>query len=444
MIRIGNGQAYWGDWSEAALGLIEQGPLDYLTLNYLSELAMATLEHERQRDPALGYVTDFPPLIGRLAGRLRNRNVRVIANAGALNPLACSHQLRSLAPELKVAVVLGDDVTGRIGEFLDKGYPLANTDSGRPLSEIQDRILNAGVHLGAFPLADALATGADVVVTGRCAGAVLACAPAVCRFGWRHEQWDKLAAGMVAGHIARSGARVAGGNSQAAWPCLPDPDELGYPIIEMQPDGAFDVTKHPGTGGRIDSLTVLEQLLCGVGDPRCYYTPDCVVDFTSLRLEETAPDRVRVRGAKGSPPSQYLKLSIHYSAGWKATGALVYSWPDAVEKAQAAARILRRRLDRLGLRWQEIRTEYLGVNACLGSSAPPVREPPEVQLRIAVRSLERDAAERFAREFTALLGGGPPGAIGDAEGPPRVSEIVGCWPALIPRSEIRPQVEVLP
>ena len=443
MIRIANGQGFWGDWLEAPARLVEQGPIDYLTLDYLAEVTMAILQKQRQRDSALGYARDFPPLMGRLAPQLKAQGVRVLANAGGLNPVACAREVRRLAPGLKVAVVLGDEVTVRIGEFLDKGYTLDNIDTGEPLAPVRDRILSASAYLGAFPLAAALATGADVVVSGRCADAALALAPAIHRFGWRESDIDLLAAGMAAGHIIECGPHATGGNSQVDWETMEDLDEIGYPIVEMQEDGTFEVTKHAGTGGRIDAHTVKEQILYEIGDPRRYHTPDCTVDFTSLRLEDAGPNRVRVSGVQGGPAGEFVKLSINYSAGWKALGTLVYSWPDALKKAQAADRIVRKRLDRLGMRFDEVYTEFFGASACHGGAAPPIVDAPEVMLRIGVRGQDRAAVDRFTREMIPLVLSGPPGATGYGEGRPAVREVVAYWPALLPRKEIAPRVEVV-
>jgi hypothetical protein len=443
MIRIANGQGFWGDWLEAPVRLLEQGPLDYLTLDYLAEVTMSILQKQKQRDPALGYARDFPPLVARLERLVRARGVRVIANAGGVNPVACARQVRRLAPSLRVAVVVGDDVLDRMDEFLAKGYEMRNMDTGEPLAAVRSRISSANVYLGAFPLAQALATGADVVISGRCADASLALAPMIHEFGWGAHDWDLLAAGTVAGHIIECGAQVTGGNCQAGWQTISDWADIGYPVLEVEPDGTFVVTKQPGTGGRVDQHTVKEQLLYEIADPRAYVTPDCVADFTTIRLEDCGPDRVRVSGVRGRPRTEFLKLSASYAAGWKAVGTLVYSWPDAVGKAQTAARIVRERLERLGLRFDEIHTEILGAGACHGPAAAPAPDPPEVQLRIGVRGPDRAAVERFTRELIPLVLSGPPTATGYGEGRPAVHEVIAFWPALIPRHEIEPRVEVV-
>ncbi len=443
MIRIANGQGFWGDWLEAPVRLVEQGPIDYLALDYLAEVTMSILQKQRQSDANLGYARDFPPLIARLEGRIRERGITVIANAGGVNPVACAREVVRLAPGLKVAVVVGDDVYGRIDEFLGKGYELRDMDTGEPIATIRDRILSANAYIGAFPLVEALATGAHVVVAGRSTDTALTLAPMVHRFGWGPDDFDKLAAGTIAGHIIECGAQSSGGNCQVDWQSIPDMASVGYPIVEAEPDGSFTVTKHAAAGGRVNIHTVKEQLLYELGDPKNYITPDCVADFTSIQLEETGPDRVRVWGIRGGPRPPSLKVSISYANGWKAIGTLVYSWPQAIEKARAADGIVRQRLADLGLRFDEIYTEFFGVNACLGPAAPPNPDAPEVQIRIGVRGQDKKAVDRFTRELIPLVLNGPPGATGFGEGRPPVREIVAYWPALVPREEIKTRVEVV-
>jgi hypothetical protein len=443
MIRIANGQGFWGDWLEAPVRLVDQGPIDFLVLDYLAEVTMSILQKQRQEDPALGYARDFPPLIGRLAKKLKERNIKVVANAGGVNPSACARAVLAVAPGLKVAVVHGDDVFGRIDEFLGKGYEMRDMDTGAQISTIRGQILSANAYIGAFPLAEALDTGADVVIAGRSTDTALTLAPMVHRFGWKAEDWDKLAAGTIAGHIIECGAQCSGGNCQVDWENIPDMANVGYPIIEAEPDGSFVVTKHTGTGGRVHSDTVKEQLLYELGDPKRYLTPDCVADFTSIQLKDVGPDRVSISGIRGGPRPPTLKLSISYTDGWKAIGTLVYSWPQAVEKARAADRIVRARLAALGLTFDEIYTELFGLNACNGPVAPTNPDPPEIQLRIGVRGHDRRMVDRFTRELIPLVLNGPPGATGFGEGRPPVREIVAYWSALIPREEIATQVEVI-
>jgi len=442
MIRIANGQGFWGDWLEAPVRLVEQGPIDYLILDYLAEITMSILQKQKEADVALGYARDFPPLMGRIAAKLRQRNVKVIANAGGVNPIACALEVRRVAPQLKVAVVLGDDIFPRLDELMAAGHAMANMETGAPLSTIRSRVLSANAYIGAFPLAEALATGADVVIAGRSTDTALALAPMVYRFGWKPDEFDKLAAGTIAGHIVECGAQCTGGNCQADWKSIPDMANIGYPIIEAEPDGSFVITKHHGTGGRVSLDSVKEQLLYELGDPLNYITPDCTADFTSIRLKDDGADRVRVSGIRGGPRTPMLKLSISYAYGWKAIGTLVYSAPEAIEKAQAADRIVRERLGQLGLKFEEIYTEILGWNACHGKAAPANANPAEVQLRIGVRGEDRKAIDRFTRELAPLVLNGPPTATGFGDGRPPVREVVAYWPALIPRELISTSIEV--
>lgn len=443
MIRIANGQGFWGDWLEAPRQLVEKGNIDYLTLDYLAEVTMSILQKARKADPSLGYARDFPPLIGDLAPLVLDRGIRVVANAGGVNPIACAKAIRKLAPSLKVAVVLGDDILPDIDRLIEQGLPLRNMDTGASIGAIRHRILSANVYLGAFPIAEALSTGADVVITGRCADAALALGPMIHRFGWSATDWDLLSAGIAGGHIIECGTQATGGNCQVNWQSTPDFAHIGYPILEAHADGTMVVTKPDDTGGRVTLATVKEQLVYEIGDPVRYMTPDAIVDFTALQLRQTGKDRVEVTGARGAPRPDLLKASVSYHYGWKAVGTLVYSAPQALEKATVADSIVRTRLDELHLQLEKVHTEFFGVNACHGHLAPIVHEPPEVQLRIGVRGEDKAAVERFTRELIPLVLSGPPGATGYGEGRPAVREIVAYWPALVPRSAAQPRVEIV-
>ncbi len=447
LIRIANGQGFWGDWLEAPLRQIEQGPIDYLVLDYLAEITMSILQKQKEADPTRGYARDVVPLAARVFPQLVERNIKVISNAGGVNPRACAEAVVDRARRAgvrggKVAVVLGDDICERMDEMLDRGIAFDDLDSGEPIETIRSKILSANVYLGAFPLVEALETGAHVIIAGRSTDTALALAPMVHEFGWSSEEWDKLAAGTVAGHIIECGAQASGGNCQVDWNTIPDLANVGFPIIEAYLDGHFHVTKHGNTGGRISAAVVKEQLVYELGDPRNYITPDCVADFTSIQLQDDGADRVVVSGIRGGARPSTLKTSITYSAGWKATGTLVYSWPDALEKAKEADRIVRRRLEDLNLEFDEIHTEYLGINACHGPVASANPDPPEVQLRIGARAEDRTAIDRFTRELIPLVLNGPPTATGFGEGRPPVREVVAYWSSLLPREEIKTSVEV--
>ncbi|MFL6352693.1 MAG: acyclic terpene utilization AtuA family protein [Bryobacteraceae bacterium] len=443
MVKIANGQGFWGDWLDAPVRLVEGGPLEYLTLDYLAEVTMSILQKQRKTNSDLGYARDFARLIAKIREPIRDRNIRVIANAGGVNPIACAREVRRLAPDLKVAVVLGDDILGRIDELIAAGHELRNMDTNEPIATIRHRMQSANVYLGAFPLAQALGTGANVIITGRCADAALAVAPMIYEFGWKPDDWHLLASGIVAGHVIECGAQATGGNCHLDWQSTPDFAHIGYPIIEASANGDMVITKHVGTGGRVTQATVKEQLLYEIGNPRHYITPDVVADFTTIRLSDEGPDRVRISSVKGSPRPETLKVSVSYHYGWKAVGTLVYSAPDALTKARIAEHIVRQRLDDLHLVFEKLHTEFFGINACHADLAPPIPEPAEVQIRIGARGPDKLAVERFTREVIPLVLSGPPTATGYGEGRPQVREIVAYWPALIPREAVRTCVEVI-
>jgi hypothetical protein len=342
-----------------------------------------------------------------------------------------------LAGKVKIGIVTGDDILSRLDDFLARGIELRNMDTDEPLSSVRDRIQSANAYLGAAPIVSALQLGAQIVITGRATDTGLTLGPMIHEFGWPADDWDRLAAGTIAGHIIECGAQCSGGNCQYDWQNIPDLSHVGFPIAEASADGTFVITKHQGTGGRVNVPSIKEQLLYEMGDPHEYITPDCIADFTTINLAADGPDRVRVFGIKGRPATDSLKVSISYSAGYKAVGTLVYSWPDAYAKAKAADGILRARLDRLGLKFEHLLTEYVGANATHGPLAgEPSTDLAEVQMRIGVRGNERTAIERFTKEIAPLILTGPPGVTGFAGGRPKVEEIVAYWPALIPKKEI--------
>jgi hypothetical protein len=449
MIRIANGQGFWGDSLEAPLQLIRGGPIDYLTLDFLAEVTMSILQKMRARNPEAGYARDLVDIAGRALPESVARGIKVITNAGGVNPEACRKAIAEVAARagltgrLKIGVVTGDDILSRLDEYLDRGLDLANLDTGAPLASIRSRVLSANAYFGARPISEALARGADWVITGRCTDASLTLGPLLHEFRWPHEDWDRLAAGTVAGHIIECGAQCTGGNCQADWQTIPNLAEIGYPIVECESDGTFTITKHKGTGGRVSVASVTEQLLYEIGDPRRYVTPDCVADFTTIQLEQTGEDRVRCSGIKGHPATDSYKVSISYSAGFEAVGLLIYAWPDAYQKAQAADQVLRQRLDRLGLKYERITTEFVGANACHGRLAgEPSADIAEVVLRVAVASGDRAAVERFTKELAPLALNGPPTVAGLGSGRPKVEEVVAYWPALLPKNEVHPQVSI--
>jgi hypothetical protein len=448
-VRVAAGQGFWGDWLEAPVRQVQGGPIDYLMLDYLAEVTMSIMQKQKSRDPRLGYARDFVPLMERILPDVAAKGIRVTSNAGGVNPRACAEAVREVARKLglsgkvPIALVTGDDILPRLDELLARGHELQDMDTGRPLSAIRDQVLSANAYLGMAPIVEALKGGAHLIITGRVTDTGLTLGPLFHEFGWHRDDWDKVAAGTVAGHIIECGAQASGGNLLKDWRGVKGLANPGFPIVEARADGSFVVTKHPGTGGVVSVASVSEQLVYEMGDPHSYITPDGIADFTTIRLEQDGRDRVRVSGIKGRERTDKLKVSIAYFYGYKAVGTLVYSWPEAFDKARAADRILRQRLKDLGLEFEQILTEFVGVDATHGAlSGPPSPEIPEVQLRIGVRARDKAPVERFTREIAPLVLTGPPSVTGFAGGRPEVQEVVAYWPALIDRTEIEPGVRV--
>jgi len=451
-VRIAGGQGFWGDWVEAPYRQVTGGPIDYLMMDYLAEVTMSILQKQKSRDSSRGYATDFISQMERILPTVVDRGIKVTANAGGVNPRGCARALAdmarklSLAGKLRIGIVTGDDLLERLDGLLARGHQLANLDTGRPLRDVRDKVLSANAYLGAAPVVEALQKGAQVVITGRVTDTGLTLGPLMHTFGWTPEDWDKIAAGTVAGHIIECGAQCSGGNCLNDWKRVPDLARVGYPIVEARADGTFDLIKHPNTGGRIDVPGVTEQLVYEMGDPHSYITPDGVADFTTIRLKQAGKDRVQVSGVRGKPATDKLKVSIAYFYGYKAVGTLVYAWPDALAKAQAADRILRQRLQDLKLEFDAIHTEFVGANATHGPLALKGLDAdalPEVQLRIGVRSPDEARVDRFTREIAPLILNGPPSVTGFAGGRPKPEEIVAYWPALIDKTLVKPVVEIM-
>ncbi|HVZ49071.1 MAG TPA: acyclic terpene utilization AtuA family protein [Gemmatimonadaceae bacterium] len=452
VVRIGGGSGMWGDDLDAPRRLVDGGPVDYVMLDFLAEVTMSVLQRQRTRDPSRGYATDVVGMIESVLPALSWGTVKVLTNAGGVNPAACAAAIAEMAAragkrqELRIGLVTGDDLLPGLDALLAAGHEFRHMESGEPLAMVRDRVVAANAYLGSAPLADALALGANVVVSGRCHDAALAVAPLRHEFGWAPTDYDLLAAGTVAGHVIECGAQSSGGNCLADWRTMPDLADVGYPIVEVSADGRFVVTKHPGTGGRVSAATVTEQLVYEIGDPRAYVTADCVTDFTSIKLIDERDDRVYISGVRGGAPTGKLKVSIAYHDGYKAVGTLVYGWPDAVEKARAAERIVRARLDRLGLAFERVHVELVGAGATHGPLAGPDagRDAPEVQFRFGVRDRDRANVERFTREIAPLVLNGPPTVTGYFGARAKVEEILGYWPALVDAAAVTPRVELAP
>ena len=446
-IRIGNGAGFWGDNLDAPFLLARDGKLDVLTLEYLAELTLGILSHQRVKDPAAGFVTDFPELLDRLAPLLQEQpKLRIVTNAGGLNPRSCAvasgrHLGRASLADLAIGIVNGDDVLEQIPEWLNSGVTLDHLETGEPLSRVADRLQSANVYLGARPIAQALGHGARIVLTGRVADASLTLGPALDHHGWSWDDWDHLAGASAAGHLIECGAQVTGGLWHE-WDQLHDLAGIGYPIAEVAGDGSSVITKPQGTGGLVSVATVTEQLLYEIDDPARYRTPDVDVDFTTLFLTGNGTDLVAVRNVTGRPPSDRLKLAIVYRDGWTASGMLAVVGRDAERKARTAGALLIERVRRAGFSFADSLVECLGAGDVVPGVCPPGDRPWEVILRVTVRDSNRQAVDRFCREFAPLVTSGPPGIAGYASGRPLPRPAFGYWPALVPRSMIVADVKV--
>jgi len=416
-------------------------------MDFLAEVTMSIMQKQRRKNPELGYAKDLLTIVEQILPQCIEKNIRVITNGGGANPKGCRDAIFRWCEKkglrgIRIGTVLGDDILGQISEFEKRGIKLDNMETGEAVEKIRGRILSANVYFGAWPIVQALQQGAHVVITGRTADASLTLAPMAYEFGWSESDWDQLAAGIVAGHVLECGGQASGGNFSAGWRDVPDLAHIGFPIAEAYPDGDVVITKHEGTGGLVNVATVTEQLVYEIGDPRSYITPDCIADFTTIKLIEEGANRVRITGVRGRPAPESYKVSASYSDGFMAVGTLTYSWPDPLEKAKKADEILRTRLQDLGLLFDEIRTEFLGFDSTHGELVQRENSPEEVMLRVAVRSNSHKAVEVFGKEIVALILNGPPDVTGYARGRPKPSEVFAFWPALIPKSLVCTEVVV--
>lgn len=449
-IRIASGQGFWGDLIDAPYQQVTAGQVDYLVMDYLAEVTMSILQKQKNKNPKLGYARDIPELMERILPICAEKKIKIITNGGGVNPEACAEAVLEVARKhninnLKIALVIGDNILNRIDEVLSSGSELKNMETGESITVVRDKLLSANVYFGAMPIVDALKQGADIVITGRTTDTGLTLAPMIYEFGWGKNDYDLLSAGTVAGHILECGGQASGGNLLADWKSVPDIENIGFPIAEAYPNGEIIITKHESLGGKVSIDTVSEQLLYEIGDPKNYITPDCVADFTSICLEEAGKDRVKVYGVKGFPETEFYKVSCSYSSGYSAVGTLTYSWPDALSKARKADQILRKRLENLNLQFEEIRTEFVGYNSCHGPLSENIDEDKinEVMLRVAVRGSDYAAIERFGKEIAPLILTGPPSVTGFAGGRPKPADVVAYWPALIPKKLVEPKVEIV-
>jgi hypothetical protein len=446
-IRVGNGVGFWGDNLDAPRSLAERGALDYLTLEYLAELTLSILAHQRSKNPEAGYVQDFVSAVQSLVPSLRSQpRLHIVTNAGGMNPLACAKQVsQTLAAaglgSIRVAAVSGDDLLPRIYALMGAGEPFTNFDTGKPFAEVRPQLASANAYLGAAGIVEALRQKARIVVTGRVADASLTVGPAVYEFGWKWDDWRRLGAATVAGHLIECGAQVTGGMF-SGWNEALSLDNLGYPIAEISEDGAIAITKPAGMGGAVTPETVSEQLVYEIGDPAHYLTPDVDADFSNLELQQAGPDRVAVLKADGRPAPPTYKVSMAYRDGYMASGTLVVCGKGAAQKARKAGELILARVKAAGVNLARTHIECLGTGDTLPGVWKRNDDSLEVVLKVSVHDPSRESLERFVRELSPLVGSGPPGVTGYTGPRSKPYPVFAYWPTTIGRNRVAPIVDV--
>jgi hypothetical protein len=446
-VRIAGGQGFYGDTPRSVEGLLAEG-IDYLCLEALAELTLAILQKDRQKDEARGYTKDLPAYLAAALPEVAAGRTKIITNAGGINPTGAARAAIETANQmglhgLKIATVLGDDLMPRLND-LARHSALAHLDSGAPFGEFPQPALFAAAYLGARPIVDALDQGADIVITGRCADAALFLAPLVHEHGWAWDDWDRLAAGTLVGHLLECSGQTAGGNLSRDWWTVPHPWDLPYPIAEVDADGTAVISKPKASGGRVSFDTVRHQLLYEVHDPARYLSPDVVADFTSATFHDEGDDRVRISDVRGTPATDTYKTLLAHHVGWAGEARVAFSWPEAREKATAAAAIFAQRVATSGFSVDEWCVELWGVDALGGPTVPATdAEPAEVVARVAWRCADQLTAGLVGREMVPLTLGAPPaGMTGMGRGAARPTELLGIWPTLVEKSLVDDHVVV--
>lgn len=437
-IRIGNAGGYWGDDPNALERQVFGGRLDYISMDFLAEITMSILQKQRSGDPDAGYARDFLPMLKKVLPKLMQDKTTVITNAGGVNPQSCARAIAKMAADLnlnpKVAIVYGDDILPDLERLNSSGIDFKNMESGETFAPVKARIQAANIYFGAAPVVEALKWKPDIIVTGRVTDTGITIAPMIHEFGWSLRDWNKLAAGIVAGHIIECGSQSTGGNF-TDWEQVPSFDEIGYPIVEVNEDGTFFVTKHEGSGGMVTVDTVREQLFYEMGSPKAYITPDVVADFSSIRLEAAGKDRVRVFDIKGNEPTPLYKVSMAYEDGYKAIGSIMISGPEARRKAEAFAEIFWKRCPGP---FEETLTEYVGFNSCHRSLVHR-DDGNEILLRLGARAADEKDLKLFGKMIPSLILSGPPG-VAVIGGVPKAQKVMSYWPALMPKGAVQPRV----
>ena len=440
-VRIGSGAGYSGDRIEPAVELCAKGDIQYLGFECLAERTIALAQQERMQNPAAGFDPLLEQRMSAILEICKSKGIKIITNMGAANPGAAARKTAEIAKRLgvgrlSVAAVTGDDV---LDVCKQHDLPLLEID-GR-MNDLGNRIVSANAYLGAEPIAEALAAGADVVIMGRVSDPALFLAPLIREFGWAMDDWDRLGRGTLAGHLLECAGQITGGYfADPGYKDVADLGRLGFPIGEVSEDGNLLVTKVPGSGGVVTEATCKEQLLYEVHDPACYVQPDVVADFSHVTIEEVGRDTVRVQGGRGAPKTETLKVSVGYVDGYVGEGQISYAGPGAPERGRLALNIVRERLSLTGVQTRETRFDVIGVDSLHGATLPWEREPYEVRIRVVGRTDSMTEAVRIGNEVETLYTNGPAGGGGAWKS---AREVVAVASVLLPRALVKPTVQFL-
>ncbi|WP_260287166.1 acyclic terpene utilization AtuA family protein [Peribacillus aracenensis] len=446
-VRIGSGSGFWGDNLDPAIELVKKGEINYLAYDFLGEPTIPLLQKMRRKSPEKGYVPSISTVCRTVLPLCLEKGIKILTNAGGANPEACAEKIAEVAKELginnlKIGVVITDEIGDKIDDLVERRLKLINLDTGdEDISKIRERIVGSYTYVGAEAYVEAIEKGADIIVSGRTTDDAAILAPLIYEFGWEWNEWDNLALGIMAGHLIECAAACSGGIT-SLWKEVPNPWNMGYPIAEVNENGELIITKVPGTGGLINKVTLTEHLLYEVHDPGNYIMPEVISDFTNVQMEEIDKDTVKVWGVKGKTAPESLKAGIAYTDGYIGEGECSFTWPDAVGKARRAIEILKHRFETVKLEAEEVRYDLIGVDSCHWSASPePDPDINEVRLRVAAKCREKKEAAKVARETTSLMGVGPIGATGQL-GAPAPREVFALWPTLVPREEVKTRVEI--
>lgn len=445
VVKIGCASGFWGDTNTAAFQLVHLTDINYLVFDYLSEITMSIMAKAKMVEPKHGYALDFVSrVMAPLLKKIAEKKIKVISNAGGVNPLACRDALQKIIKEygldLKVAVVLGDDLLPKHEQL--KQQNVLEMFSGGPLPE---QVASSNAYLGAVAIRDALDLGADIVITGRVVDSAVVLAPLLHEYQWSLDDYDKLAQGSLAGHVIECGAQCTGGNF-TDWHLVQGFDNMGFPVVEVSEDGSFVVTKPQGTGGLVSTATVAEQIVYEIGNPQAYLLPDVIADFSHVHLEQVGEHRVRVTGAKGQAPTTQYKVSATYPDGYRVLVSFLIAGREAPQKAQVIADAILTKCERvLAMRsvppFSEKSVEILGIESTYGDHAQTLNSR-EVVVKIAVKHMFKEACMFFASEIAQASTGMAPALAGIVGGRPKASPVIKLFSFLIDKNQINVEIDL--